>query len=225
MKLLIVEDEQVLLEEVSTYLTEQGYLCERASGFVEAEEKMLLYEYDVIVLDITLPDGSGLQLLKLLKQVNPEAGVLIVSARNALADKLEGLSLGADDYITKPFHLEELNARIHALIRRKYQHGHADIRIDDLRIDTVGKAVTVQGEELALTRKEYELLLYLVVNQNRMVSQQAIAEHLWGNSYDMADNFNFIYMHIKNLRKKLKQRTGREYIKTVYGLGYKWATS
>ncbi|TPE44428.1 response regulator transcription factor [Pontibacter mangrovi] len=225
MKLLIVEDEQALREETASYLTERGYLCELAGNYAEAEDKMLLYEYDTIVLDISLPDGDGLQLLRHLKKHRPDAGVLILSAKDSLPDKLEGLNLGADDYITKPFHLEELNARINALIRRKSLSGTPEIKAGEVLIDTAAKTVHVRDEALTLTRKEYELLLYLILNQNRVVSQQAIAEHLWGNSYDMADNFNFIYLHIRNLRKKLRASTGNDHIKTMYGMGYKWESA
>lgn len=223
MKLLIVEDEPVLVEEIESYLTEQGYRCETSATFAVAEDKMLMYEYDVVILDITLPDGNGLQLLKQLKKERPKTGVLIVSAKNSLPDKLSGFDLGADDYITKPFYMEELNARVSAIIRRRNFNGNAVMQFDQLEIDTVAKEVSVKGEALPLTKKEYELLLYFVINKNRLLSQQSIAEHLWGDDYDMVDNFNFVYLHIKNLRKKLSGSTGQNYIQTVYGVGYKWA--
>ncbi|MCJ8165365.1 response regulator transcription factor [Pontibacter sp. E15-1] len=225
MKLLIIEDEPLLLGEIENYMAEHGFLCEHATTFSSAQEKIMLYHYDAVVLDITLPDGNGLELLKQLKRRGSEAGVLIVSAKDSLHDKLTGLNLGADDYITKPFHLEELNARINALIRRKSYHGHEVMQVDDaLHIDTAAKVASVNGQELTLTKKEYELLLYFVVNRKRMLSHQSIAEHLWGDSYDMTDNYNFVYLQIKNLRKKLTSATGHDYIKTVYGMGYKWAT-
>ena len=222
MKLLLVEDEPLLLEEMERYLTEQGYRCEKATTFEEGEDKIMLYEYDAIVLDITLPGGTGLKLLELLKNQQKEAGVLIVSAKDSLTDKLTGLALGADDYITKPFHLEELNARVNALLRRKSFSGHNRILIDDLVVDTAAQEVRWKNELIALTRKEYELLLYFIVNKNRVVSKQSIAEHLWGDHYDMADNYDTVYVHTMNLRKKITACTGTDYIKTVYGMGYKF---
>lgn len=222
MKLLLVEDEPLLLEEMESYLTEQGYRCEKATTFEEGEDKIALYQYDAIVLDITLPDGTGLQLLDLLKKQKKDTGILIVSAKDSLRDKLTGLEMGADDYITKPFHLEELNARINALLRRKSFNGHNDIVIDDLVIDTAAQEVKWQNNIVSLTKKEYELLLYFIVNKNRVVSRQSIAEHLWGDHYDMADNYDTVYVHTMNLRKKLSTHTGMDYIKTVYGVGYKF---
>lgn len=222
MKLLLVEDEPLLLEEMESYLTEQGYRCEKATTFEEGEDKITLYQYDAIVLDITLPDGTGLQLLDLLKKQKKDTGILIVSAKDSLRDKLTGLEMGADDYITKPFHLEELNARINALLRRKSFNGHNDIVIDNLVIDTAAQEVKWQNNIIGLTKKEYELLLYFIVNKNRVVSRQSIAEHLWGDHYDMADNYDTVYVHTMNLRKKLSTHTGMDYIKTVYGVGYKF---
>ncbi|MBN9400886.1 MAG: response regulator transcription factor ['Candidatus Kapabacteria' thiocyanatum] len=224
MKLLIVEDELRLLEDMETFMSEQGYLCERAENHAQAEEKLSLYRYDAILLDITLPDGNGLRLLELVKDLHPVTGVLIVSAKDSLDDKLKGLHLGADDYITKPFHLEELNARISALIRRTNYNGSTLITVDDVVIDTASKTVSVGPEPVILTKTEYELLLYFVVNRNRVLSQQSIAEHLWGDHYDMADNHSVVYVHTNNLRKKIHSATGRDYIKTVYGMGYRWST-
>jgi DNA-binding response OmpR family regulator len=222
MKLLLVEDEPLLLEEMESYLTEQGYRCEKATNFEEGEDKILLHEYDAIVLDITLPGGNGLKLLELLKKKHKDAGVLIVSAKDSLTDKLTGLELGADDYITKPFHLEELNARVNALLRRKSFSGHDRILIEDLVIDTAAQEVRWKDSIIALTKKEYELLLYFIVNKNRVVSKQSIAEHLWGDHYDMADNYDTVYVHTMNLRKKITAFTDTDYIKTVYGMGYKF---
>lgn len=225
MKLLLVEDEPMLLEEMENYLSERGYLCERATTFEEGEDKISLYEYDAIVLDITLPGGTGLQLLDLLKKQHKDAGILIVSAKDSLTDKLTGLELGADDYLTKPFHLEELNARVNAILRRKSFGGHAKIEIDELVVDTNAQEVKVENELISLTKKEYQLLLYFILNKNRVVSKQSIAEHLWGDHYDMADNYDIVYVHTMNLRKKISARTGKDYIKTVYGMGYKFTQS
>lgn len=222
MKLLLVEDEPLLLDEMDSYLTEQGYRCEKASNFYEAQEKLHLYQYDIIVLDITLPGGSGLALLETLKTENKNPGVLIVSAKNSLHDKVSGLELGADDYITKPFHLEELNARIFALLRRRSFDGENEITVDDLVINMASKTVCFKDDPVALTKKEYELLLYFAINKNRVVSRQSIAEHLWGDHYDVADNYDTVYVHINTLRKKLAAYTPNDYIKTVHGMGYKW---
>ena len=225
MKLLLIEDEPLLLDEMDAYLTEQGYRCEKAMSFEAGEDKIALYEYDVIILDITLPGGNGLNLLQMLKNQHSEAGILIVSAKDSLNDKLTGLNLGADDYITKPFHMEELNARVNALVRRKLFKGNAQIIVDDLIIDPIAKTVFYQGALVNLTKKEYELLLYFIVNKNRVVSKQSIAEHLWGDHYDMADNFDTVYVHTMNLRKKIAAHTGIDYLKTVYGMGYKFTSA
>lgn len=222
MKLLLVEDEPLLMEEMDAYFTEQGYRCEKAINFRQGEEKIALYEYDVVILDISLPGGNGLRLLEQLKKLKKDAGVLIVSARNSLTDKITGLGIGADDYITKPFHLEELNARISALMRRKSFNGQNNFVIDELVIDPFAQEVRFQKETLPLTKKEFELLLYFIINKNRVVSKQSIAEHLWGDHYDMAESYDAVYVHTMNLRKKITAHTGKDYIKTVYGMGYKF---
>ncbi len=214
-----------MLEEMEHYMSENGFRCEKASTYAAAEDKVGAYAYDVLVLDITLPGGNGLQLLEKLKALHPETGVVIVSAKNSLDDKLTGFHLGADDYLTKPFHMEELNARVNALIRRKDFRGSSVLSFAGLQIDTQAKEVMVQDAKLPLTKKEYELLVYFVINKNRLLSQQSIAEHLWGDNYDMADNYNFVYMHIKNLRRKLVSALGHDYITTVYGMGYKWTNT
>jgi DNA-binding response OmpR family regulator len=225
MKLLLIEDEPLLMDEMEAYLTEQGYRCEKAMSFEAGEDKIAQYEYDVIILDITLPGGNGLNLLHMLKKLRREAGVLIVSAKDSLSDKLTGLNIGADDYLTKPFHLEELNARVNALVRRKSFKGSSQIIVDNLIIDPVAKTVFYKETLVNFTKKEYELLLYFVVNKNRVVSKQSIAEHLWGDHYDMADNFDTVYVHTMNLRKKIAAHTGIDYIKTVYGMGYKFTSA
>jgi len=222
MKILIVEDNRELAETLVHYLKQEGYLCETAYNYQTAEEKIHLYEYEVIVLDITLPDGNGLEILKQLKLIRPDAGVLIISAKDALDDKLNGLNLGADDYLTKPFHLAELNARIQSLLRRKRFNGSHEITAGDLRLNTVTAQVLVKDQEIILTRKEYELLLYFLSNRNRILNKEAIAEHLWGDNIDMADSFDFIYTHIKNLRKKIASHGSTNNIKSVYGMGYKF---
>lgn len=225
MKILIVEDEQQLLESISGYLRKQGFICEEADTLLKAEDKLSLYQYNILILDITLPDGNGLDLIKMLRKSNPDTGILIVSAKNSLDDKLTGLDLGADDYMTKPFHLSELNSRINAIIRRKYFHGNNHIIHNEVEIDTASKQAIVNNKPLNLTKKEYDLLLYFITNKKRVLTKEAIAEHLWGDNIDLADNFDFVYTHIKNLRKKILQEGGTDYLKTVYGVGYKFTES
>ena len=179
------------------------------------------YQYDCVLLDRTLPDGSGLDLLRVLKAGNSAAGVLIITARDALDDKITGLDLGADDYLIKPFHLSELNARLRAIIRRRQFHGQQQLVFRDLVVLPDLAEVQVNGAALALTRKEYDLLLYLLANPGRVLTKEAIAEHLCGDAVDTADSFDFIYTHLKNLRKKLQEKGADNYIRTLYGVGYK----
>ena len=221
MKILIIEDEKELSESIATYLKGEDYVCEIAADFNKALEKTELYDYDCILLDITLPGGSGLEILRELKANNKMDGVLIISARNSLDDKVTGLTLGADDYLSKPFHLSELSARVAAIIRRKNFDGNDLLKFENISIDTRAKLASVNNKTLDLTRKEYELLLYFVSNKNRVISKNAIAEHLWGD--DMEGNNDFIYTHIKNLRKKLMEAGDADYIKSVYGMGYKFS--
>ena len=220
MKILIIEDEKALSESIVTYLKSEDYLCETASDFKTAINKTETFDYDCILLDITLPDGNGVEILNNLKANNKMDGVLIISAKNALDDKIAGLKSGADDYLAKPFHLSELSARIAAIIRRKNFEGSNTVKFHDINIDTLAKQVLVNNKPFELTKKEYELLLYFVTNKRRVISKNAIAEHLWGD--DMSGNYDFIYTHIKNLRKKLIAATGSDYIKSVYGMGYKF---
>lgn len=221
MKILIVEDELALSESIAEYLSKQEYHCDTAAGFHEAITKIEYNDYDCILLDITLPDGDGLKILEILKENKKSDGVLIISAKNSLDDKVKGLDLGADDYLSKPFHLSELNSRLAAIIRRKNFDGNTIIQFENLCIDTQKKWVTVEKKQVELTKKEYELLLYFIANKKRIVSKEAIAEHLWGN--EMSGGFDFIYTHIKNLRKKLMDAGNADYIKSVYGMGYKFS--
>lgn len=223
MKVLIIEDEQELADSIMQYLSAQQFVCEPARDFDAALEKIHMNEYSCIVLDLTLPHGSGLDLLRTLKKQKKEDGVLIISARNAIDDKIEGLNLGADDYLAKPFHLAELGARVAAIIRRKSFGGQNVIAIDHLTLDLSDKTLKHDGQPISLTRKEYELLLYFISNKNRVVTKESIVEHLWGDDIDMADSYDFIYSHIKNLRKKLMQAGCPDYIKAVYGMGYKFS--
>ncbi len=223
MKILIVEDEIELLESIVSFLKNEDFICEKASTFFDAEDKLVSFKYDVVVLDINLPDGTGIDLLKMIKEQSPETGVLIVSARNSLDDKLEGLDLGADDYITKPFHLAELNSRINSLIRRRNFGGSESIVFNEIEIDPTSKTVKIDNRAIELTKKEYNLLLYFISNKNKVVTKESIAEHLWGDEIEMADSYDFIYTHLGNLRKKMKKFGSKDYVKTMYGLGYKFA--
>lgn len=221
MKILVIEDEAELSKSICAYLSNDQFICEAAYTYFSAREKIEVFDYDCIVLDISLPDGNGLALLKELKDNGKAEGVLIISAKNSLDDKITGLKSGADDYLTKPFHLSELSARVGAIIRRKTFNGMPLIRFDDLVLNLDEKAVTFSGKEIDLTKKEYELLLYFISNKNKVISKSAIAEHLWGDDMDVAGSYDFIYTHIKNLRKKLLQSGCGDYIKSMYGMGYK----
>lgn len=222
MKLLVIEDEDSLKNSIVDFLSASGYLCESAATYQEAIEKIDYHEYDCIVLDIMLPGGSGLELLRYLKQDGKPDGIIIISANGALEDKIEGLQIGADDYLTKPFHLSELSMRIAAIIRRKKFNGQFIIQLNNIQIDTSGQLVTVNKEPVDLTVKEYQLLLFLVTNKNRVVSKNAIAEHLWGDGMDFPASYDFIYSHIKNLRKKMLQAGSDDCIRSIYGAGYKF---
>ena len=221
MKILIIEDERELSNSIATYLKSEDYVCEVALNFNDAMEKTEVYQYDCILLDITLPGGSGLDILKELKANHKMDGVLIISARNSLDDKVLGLTLGADDYLAKPFHLSELKARVAAIIRRKNFSGNSLVKFNGIQIDTEAKQVYVNNKPVELTRKEYELLLYFIINKRKVISKNAIAEHLWGD--EMTGNNDFIYTHIKNLRKKLIDAGEENYIMSVYGMGYKFS--
>ncbi|SEA78787.1 response regulator transcription factor [Pedobacter hartonius] len=222
MKILIIEDEAELSDSISKYLTTEQFTCEAAYEYHSAIEKIHMNEYSCIILDITLPNGSGLDILTELKKMDKADGVLIVSAKNSMDDKIIGLNTGADDYLAKPFHLPELGARVSAIIRRKSFGGRNQIKIGDLVLDILDKSLKHRQDVVPLTRKEYELLLYLISNKNRVVTKEAIVEHLWGEEVDMADNYDFIYSHIKNLRKKMMNAGAPDYIKVVYGMGYKF---
>ncbi len=224
MKILLVEDEKGLSDSISTYLKQEGYLCEVVKDFKSADEKIELYQYDCILVDINLPDGNGLNLVKSLKRLKAKAGIIIISARNSVDDKIEGLDLGADDYLSKPFSLAELNSRIKSVLRRRKFDGNNEIVFNEITIKTNESAVYVRDVSLTLTKKEYELILFLISNKNRVLTKETIAEHLWGDDMDMADSYDFIYTHIKNLRKKLVEKGCQDYMKTVYGMGYKFTT-
>lgn len=223
MKMLLIEDERALAAGIVAYLNVAGIQCETAATFAEAEDKTALYRYDCIMLDLSLPGGDGLRLLESMRQAGRADSVIIITARDGLDDRIQGLNLGADDYMSKPFHLAELLARIHAVIRRKQFDGGQNILIfNELTIDLQARTAAVHERPLELTRSEFDLLLYLAGNRRRVVSKSAIAEHLSGDMADMLDRHDFVYAHIKNLKKKLARAGCNDYIKTIYGLGYQW---
>jgi len=221
-KILIVEDERELATSIADYLSDTGYRCEFAQTRRSALDKIGTHDYDCILLDIMLPDGDGMGILEELKRRDGRQGVIVISAKDAVDDKIRGLEIGADDYLAKPFHLAELAARIYAVIRRK-QFGNANtIRLNELIIDLPGKTVAINDQPVSLTKTEFELLLYFIGNRNKVISKSTLAEHLSGDFADMLDNHDFVYAHIKNLKKKLRQADCGDYLKTIYGTGYKW---
>lgn len=222
MKILLIEDEKSLAESISDYLKGEDYICEWAKNFYQAEEKVGLYQYDCILVDISLPGGSGLDLVKQIKKLKTNAGIIIISAKNSVDDKIVGLDLGADDYVAKPFNLAELNSRIKSVLRRRNFEGSNEISFNEIKINPSSKIVTVKDKTLVLTKKEYDLLLFFVINKEKVITKESIAEHLWGDDMDMSDSFDFIYTHIKNLRKKIVDQGGNDYVKTVYGMGYRF---
>lgn len=220
MKILLIEDEAQLRKSIKLYLHQEGYLVESASDFVKASEKTDVYDYDCILVDITLPKGSGLDIVKQMKDKGSKAGIIIISAKNSSTDKVKGLDLGADDYLAKPFDLAELNSRIKALIRRRNFDGNKSIIVNEITIVPEQRQVSVKGEAVTLTAKEYDLLIFFVSNKNRVVSKNSIAEHLWGDDSDQMDSHDFIYVHLRNLRKKLMEKGCNDYVQTIYGIGY-----
>lgn len=221
MKLLLVEDEKELADLLVESLTKEKFVIETAEDFATAMEKITLYEYDCILLDLGLPDGSGLDILKNLKTEGKAENVIIISARDSLDDKLTGLHLGADDYLTKPFHVAELNARIMAVLRRKKMDGKNSLDFGHLSLDLENRSASVREKDIPLNRKEFDILNYFLFNKNRLVTRTALAEYVWGDFIDQADNFDFIYSQIKNLRKKLREANAGVEIEAVYGAGYR----
>ena len=221
MKILIIEDEKDMRQNMKATLEKENYLVELVGSYKEAMSKIGIYDYDCILLDIMLPDGNGLEVLKAIKEKGYGDSVIIVSAKNSLDDKVQGLDLGADDYLPKPFHMAELNARVKAVLRRRKFDGANLLQVGNVSIDMDNHQVAVDGIDLELNRKEFDVLFYLCTNQNRLVSKSALAEHVWGDYIDQANNFDFIYSQIKNLRKKLLDNHAEIEIKAVYGIGYK----
>lgn len=222
MKILVIEDEPEIASSIKSYLKSNDILCEMAADAETALDKISMYDYDCVLLDLMLPDGDGFTILKELKKQQKSEGVIIISAKETLETKIEGFNLGADDYLTKPFHLSELLVRIQSLIRRKNFNGSNSIAFNEIEIDTLAKSVKISGNKIECTKKEIDLLLFLIGNKNKVLSKSAIAEHLSGDMADMLDNHDFVYAHIKNLKKKLKESGSTDYIKSVYGIGYKW---
>ncbi len=222
MKTLIIEDERQLSDDIVSYLNRDGYLCEQAFTCNEAMTRVGVYEYDCILLDLMLPDGSGLDVLRRIKQRAPQTGVIIVSAKGAPDDRVEGLRIGADDYLAKPFYLPELKMRMFALMRRRNFDSSNMLHSGGIDIDLLAKKASVDRHDLNLTKSEYELLIFLIENRRRVVSKSALAEHLSGDMADMMDDFNFVYAHMKNLKAKLAEAGLHDCIKTYYGTGYKW---
>lgn len=222
MKLLLIEDEKELALSIQKYLTNKDFVCEWVNNAKAALDKISIYDYDCILLDLMLPDSNGFEILKELKRQNKTEGVIIISAKETLETRIEGFNLGADDYLTKPFHLSELLVRLQALIRRKKFKGSNIVSFNEIYIDILSRIVKVNNNKIEITKKEMDLLLYLIGNENRVLSKSAIAEHLSGDMADMLDNHDFVYAHIKNLKKKLNDAGSGDYIQSVYGIGYKW---
>jgi DNA-binding response OmpR family regulator len=225
MKILVIEDEADMRDVIVSSLEKEMYLVETANDFLSAQEKLSIYDYDCILLDIMLPGGSGLTILEDLRRVKKQKNVIVISAKNSVDDKVKGLNLGADDYLAKPFHLAELTARVKSLIRRKELDGQNIIELKNIKLNFDDRTVSIDGKSVILNRKEFDILTYFVSNKNRLINKTALAEHIWGDNIDQADDFEFIYSQIKNLRKKLKDAGADIQIQAVYGLGYKFVVS
>lgn len=221
MKILIIEDEPELKNTVQNFLEGEQFIVEYAEDYSSGLDKIISYEYDCILLDIMLPDGNGIDLLKEIKAMHKKDPVIILSAKDSVDDKVAGLEVGADDYLAKPFHLAELLARIKSVIRRKKQDGEAVISYKNINVDPENRKVLINGEELVLNRKEYDLLYYFIIQPQKTLQKTTLAEAIWGDYIDQADSLDFIYSQIKNLRKKLKNLNSEADFQAVYGIGYK----
>ena len=225
MKILVVEDDRSLIVAINDYLRLEGHICETAHNYNQAILKAGDNSYDCIILDIGLPDGSGLDIIRELKRNKSTDGILILSAKSTLEDKLTGLKTGADDYLTKPFHFAEMSARINSIYRRNNLLGRNEVSFNEITVNTLDNQAFVSNNLLDLTRKEYDLLLFFVANSHRLITKESIVEHLWGDEVVLTDSFDFVYTHVKNLRKKITEAGGRNYIKCIYGFGYKFTDS
>ncbi|MBB1137891.1 response regulator transcription factor [Myroides sp. WP-1] len=221
MKILVIEDEKELRAIMQESLTKEHYIVEVAENYKQGIDKLVGYDYDCILLDIMLPDGNGIDLLREIKSIGKEDSVIIISAKDSIDDKVLGLELGADDYLTKPFHLSELLARIKSVLRRKNQQGFQSIKWNNVEVFIDERTVLVDGSPVTLNHKEFDLLYYFVVNANRLVTKSSLVEHIWGDNMDEADSYDFVYSQVKNLRKKLKTHQAEVNIQSVYGMGYK----
>lgn len=222
MKILIIEDEPELREIIQRYLEKERYVVTCAGDLKTGLMKIEDYDYDCILLDIMLPDGNGLSMLAALKERHKQENVIIISAKDSLEDKVAGLELGADDYLPKPFHLPELSARIRSVIRRNNRNGNIGLNYGNINILPDTFQVFIDHKPLELTRKEYDILFYLMNRPERIINKQMLAEAVWGDHIDQVDNFDFIYAQVKNLRKKLKDAGATPSLKAVYGFGYKF---
>ncbi len=221
MKILVIEDEPEMKGLIRQFLEDENYIVEEAGDFESGLEKIVSYDYDCILLDIMLPGGNGLFLLQELKNMDKADSVIIISAKDSLDDKIQGLNLGADDYLTKPFHIAELNARIKSVIRRKKSDGRQLLELENVKINIEERTVMINNQSIEFNRKEFDILVFFGMNKSRIVSKSAIAENIWGDYIDQANDFDFIYSQIKNLRKKLRDRKADIDINAVYGMGYK----
>jgi len=221
MNVLIVEDEKSLAKEIDVFLKNQGFLCEMAFTGSEASEKIAVNLYDFVLLDLGLPDYNGLDLISEARDLGSEAAFIIITARGNVEDKVKGLNLGADDYLAKPFALIELQSRLNAVARRKFAISTPIIQIGEFTIENLSRRVTFSGTEVELTRKEYDLLQYLILNRNKVLTRQQLYEHIWGNILDDQYDSNFIDVHIKNVRKKLNLHSPTPWLETVRGIGYR----
>ncbi|MFT4033263.1 MAG: response regulator transcription factor [Siphonobacter sp.] len=220
MKILLVEDEKLFSDSIRTALVQEGFSCDVALTFLEARDKLVDKIYDLVILDINLPGGLGFDLFGYIEEMESHPGVLIISVRNSLDDKLRGLNLGADDYLVKPFHLDELTARIRSIIRRRYPHDSEELNFYNLSYDLASNQVRVNGTKLKLTQSQLRILYYLLINKNRIVSKESLSDYVLKEDIDMVDSFDYIYTHIKNLRQKLKKEACEVSIVTMYGMGY-----
>ncbi|MEM8926617.1 MAG: response regulator transcription factor [Bacteroidota bacterium] len=222
MKILVIEDNVELLRDIQIFLEEEGNICEIAPYFKSAYDKIGFFPYDILIVDITLSDGNGLDIIKEVKKENIDAGIIITSAKDGLEDKIYGLEIGADDYLTKPFYLTELNARIKALYRRKAYQGNREIFFNEIKIKPDSHEVFVRDQLLDLTKKEFDIIHFFMVNKHRLLTKEAIVEHLWGDHIEMVDSYKFIYTHLTNLRKKIAKVGGNNYLQSIYSVGYKF---
>lgn len=221
MKLLIIEDERSLQELMVLTLRKEGYVVETASDFRTAEDKLSGYDYDCVLLDINLPDGSGLDILEKIKDGSCKADVIIISARDTIEDKVQGLELGADDYLAKPFHLAELSARIRSVARRSRNGGDMVWRAGNVALEDVSRRLTIGGKEVSLLKKEFDILKYFLMRPGHMVDKAVLAEAVWGDHADQSDDFQYVYAQMKNLRRKLSNANADIAIMSVYGFGYR----